>query len=58
MHDKKKQAVANAVLAYIDNNVIIGVGTGSTVNYLIEYLKPLKSKLQGAVASSNATAAL
>jgi len=50
--DIKKQAVANAAIDYIEYDDIVGVGTGSTVNYFIDYLKPLKNKIAGAVASS------
>jgi ribose 5-phosphate isomerase A len=35
--------------------ILVGVGTGSTVDYFIEYLKPLKNKISGAVASSIST---
>jgi ribose 5-phosphate isomerase A len=35
---------------------IIGVGTGSTANYFIEELAKVKHKIEGAVASSEATA--
>tara|TARA_B100001250_G_scaffold281714_1_gene243983 strand:+ start:221 stop:889 length:669 start_codon:yes stop_codon:yes gene_type:complete len=51
----KKQAVAKAAIDYIEYDDIVGVGTGSTVNYFIEYLKPLKNKIAGAVASSLST---
>ena len=51
----KKQAVARAAIDYIEYDDIVGVGTGSTVNYFIEYLKPLKNKISGAVASSLST---
>lgn len=49
-----KQAVAEHALTYIEDGMILGVGTGSTVNCLIDLLPKLK--LKGAVASSNATA--
>lgn len=48
-----KQAVAQAALAYIEDDMILGVGTGSTVNCLIELLP--KVRLRGAVASSKVT---
>ncbi len=50
---KLKQDVAQAALHYIDDGMILGVGTGSTVNCLIELLP--KRRLKGAVASSQAT---
>ncbi|MCC2666416.1 MAG: ribose-5-phosphate isomerase [Gammaproteobacteria bacterium] len=53
-----KQQVAQAALQYIPSDAIIGVGTGSTVNYFIEALGTIKQKIEGAVASSEATAKL
>ena len=53
--DKKKQDVARAAIEYVEYDDIVGVGTGSTVDYFIEYLKPLKNKISGAVASSIST---
>ena len=50
---KLKQDVAKAALAYIDDGMILGVGTGSTVNCLIELLPQVR--LKGAVASSKVT---
>ncbi len=49
----QKQAAAKAALSYIEDDMILGVGTGSTVNCLIELLPTLK--LAGAVASSQVT---
>ena len=53
--DKKKQAVARAAIDFVEYDDVIGVGTGSTVDYFIDYLKPLKNKISGAVASSLTT---
>ena len=53
--DKKKKEVAEAALEYVDGGVI-GVGTGSTANFFIDALAGIKSRLDGAVASSDATA--
>ena len=53
--EQKKQAVARAAIEYVEYDDIIGVGTGSTVDYFIEYLKPLKNKIQGTIASSIST---
>src|SRR3990167_3581931 len=47
-----KQAAATAALQYIPFDSIVGVGTGSTVNYFIDALASLKHKIKGAVASS------
>lgn len=58
--DELKQAVAKAALDYIaprlERNSIIGVGTGSTANFFIDYLATIKDDFDGAVASSDATA--
>jgi len=43
------------VRANIDANSIIGVGTGSTVNYFIEELSKIKNLFKGAVSSSEAS---
>ena len=57
--DELKQAVAQAAADYVSQNApagsIIGVGTGSTANFFIDALAPLKDKYKGAVASSEAT---
>lgn len=47
-----KQAAALAALDTVETGSIIGVGTGSTVKYFIEGLGKIKSKIEGAVASS------
>jgi ribose 5-phosphate isomerase A len=53
--DELKQQVAKAAVAYVKGG-IIGVGTGSTANFFIEELAKVKSKIEGAVASSEGTA--
>lgn len=53
--DELKQQVAQAAAAYVKSG-IIGVGTGSTANLFIDELAKIKSKIDGAVASSEATA--
>lgn len=57
--DELKQAVAQAAADYVAQTApagsIIGVGTGSTANFFIDALAPLKDKYKGAVASSEAT---
>jgi ribose 5-phosphate isomerase A len=50
-----KAQAAKAALAYLDDNMIIGVGTGSTVNYFIEELAAIKHRIDACVASSKAT---
>jgi ribose 5-phosphate isomerase A len=51
----KKQAVARAAIDYVEQDSIVGVGTGSTVNYFIEELGKIKNKIEGAVSSSMAS---
>jgi ribose 5-phosphate isomerase A len=53
--DEMKQAVAKAALEYVEAGTIIGIGTGSTANYFIDYLATIKHKIEGTVASSNAS---
>ena len=48
----KKQRVAEAVLDYIDNGESLGIGSGSTVNILIENLSKVKNKIRNVVSSS------
>lgn len=52
---QQKQAAAEAALAYIKPGMIVGVGTGSTVNAFIEALGRAKISVDGYVASSIAT---
>ena len=52
--DMKKRA-AEAVLEYIEDNTVLGVGTGSTVGYFIDALARIKHRLDGVVSSSEAT---
>lgn len=54
--DELKQAVARAALDYAVEGAIIGVGTGSTANFFIDELGKIRNRIQGAVASSEATA--
>jgi len=54
--DEKKQQVAKAALEYVVPDTIIGVGTGSTANYFMDALATIKHKIDGTVASSQATA--
>jgi ribose 5-phosphate isomerase A len=58
--DELKQAVADAALAYIqprlENETILGVGTGSTANLFIDALARIKGQVNGTVASSEASA--
>lgn len=53
--DAKKRAAAEAAIQYVKTDTIVGVGTGSTVNYFIDALAELKNDIQGAVSSSEAS---
>ncbi|MDG6896885.1 ribose 5-phosphate isomerase A [Actinobacillus delphinicola] len=50
-----KKMAAEAALAYVKDDSIIGVGSGSTVNCFIEALATIKHKIKGAVAASKAS---
>ncbi len=54
--DDKKQQAALAALEFVPHDGVIGVGTGSTANYFIAALGKIKGRLEGAVASSLASA--
>jgi ribose 5-phosphate isomerase A len=53
--DLGKQRAAAAALKYVEEDTIIGVGTGSTVNFFIDALVAQKLRIRGAVSSSNAS---
>jgi len=53
-----KQAVAQAAIAYVEDNSIIGVGSGSTAACFIKELGKIKHRIEACVASSKATEAL
>ena len=54
--DSGKKMAAEAALDYVQIGDIIGIGTGSTANYFIDALAGIKGRIDGAVASSDATA--
>ena len=54
--DEMKQAVAKAAIEYVEVGTIIGIGTGSTANFFIDELAKIKNQIEGAVASSVASA--
>jgi ribose 5-phosphate isomerase A len=53
--DDMKKRAAEAALEYVEDNVVLGVGTGSTVNYFIDALSRIKHRIDGVVSSSEAT---
>ncbi len=54
--DEAKRQAARAALEYVSDDMIVGVGTGSTVNHFIDALGAMAARLEGAVASSQASA--
>lgn len=53
--DELKARVGRAALRYLVPGVIVGVGTGSTVNRFIDALATVRDRVAGAVSSSDAT---
>jgi ribose 5-phosphate isomerase A len=53
--DQLKQQAAQSALEYVEVGSIVGVGTGSTVNFFIDALAGIKHKIEGAVSSSEAS---
>lgn len=53
--DQLKAQAAEAALKYVQEGQIIGVGTGSTVNFFIDALATMKNDIAGAVSSSEAS---
>ncbi|HEX5056523.1 MAG TPA: ribose-5-phosphate isomerase RpiA [Gammaproteobacteria bacterium] len=55
--EDQKRAAAAAALDYIKPDMVVGVGTGSTTNYFIDLLPTVRGRIEGTVASSEASAA-
>jgi ribose 5-phosphate isomerase A len=47
-----KRLAAEKALEYVEDDMIVGVGTGSTVAYFIDGLGRIKDRIRGAVSSS------
>jgi ribose 5-phosphate isomerase A len=56
--DARKKAAAQAALEYVDDDILVGVGTGSTVNHFIAALAARRHRIRGAVSSSEASTRL
>jgi ribose 5-phosphate isomerase A len=54
--DELKAAAARAAVAHVGDDAIVGVGTGSTVDFFIGELAKARPRIRGAVASSEKTA--
>ena len=46
-----KRAAAQAALKFVDDDAVIGVGTGSTVNFFIDALASRRDRIRGAVSA-------
>ena len=56
MHQsEKKRLAAEAAIDYIEDSMLLGVGTGSTVNYFIDALPQVRNKIRSVVSSSEAS---
>ena len=55
--DELKKLVAQAALKHVVEDSVVGVGSGSTVNFFIDELAKMKGRIEGAVAASEASAA-
>jgi ribose 5-phosphate isomerase A len=53
--DEAKQLAATAALAHVRDDMVVGVGTGSTVNLFIDALARAKLRIRGAISSSEAS---
>ncbi|MES1190235.1 MAG: ribose-5-phosphate isomerase RpiA [Steroidobacter sp.] len=54
-NESGKRRAAEAAIKYVEEDTIIGIGTGSTVNEFIDVLVAQKLRIRGAISSSNAT---
>ena len=55
---QKKRNAAEAALQFIEPGTILGVGTGSTVNFLIDMLPDVRDRIEAVVSSSKASTLL
>ncbi len=54
-NEELKKRAAEAALEFVEDDTVVGVGTGSTVAYFIDALARIKGRLEGAVSSSEAS---
>jgi ribose 5-phosphate isomerase A len=54
--DELKRKVAQEALKHVVEDAVVGVGSGSTVNFFIDALAAMKGRIEGAVAASEASA--
>ena len=56
--EEKKRRAAEAAIDYVTDGMVVGVGTGSTVNHFIAALTGWRDRIAGAVSSSDASTLL
>jgi len=56
--DEQKRASALKALEFVEDGMVVGVGTGSTVRHFIEGLAALQDRIEGAVSSSEQSTTL
>jgi ribose 5-phosphate isomerase A len=56
--EAKKKSAAHAALEYVEDGMVVGVGTGSTANHFIAALAARRHRIAGAVSSSEASSRL
>ena len=56
--EEKKRRAAEAAIGYVTDGMVVGVGTGSTVNHFIAALTGWRDRIAGAVSSSDASTLL
>jgi len=56
--DDKKRRAAEAAMEFVRDGMVVGVGTGSTVNHFIAALTGWRDRIAGAVSSSEASSRL
>lgn len=54
--DQMKKAAAETAIAHVETGMVVGVGTGSTANHFIDLLAEIRDRIDGTVASSEASA--
>jgi ribose 5-phosphate isomerase A len=55
--DEKKRAAARAAMQFLREGIVLGVGTGSTVDFFVQELSSQKNRFEAVVSSSNRTTA-
>ncbi|HEX5960609.1 MAG TPA: ribose-5-phosphate isomerase RpiA [Rhodanobacteraceae bacterium] len=56
--DAQKRAAGEAAIEFVEDNTVVGVGTGSTVQHFINALGRIRQRIDGAVSSSEQSSAL